>query len=283
MKDFFIYIPTRGRIEKQFTWDSLSPELKEIATLVCPEEEAEAHQKKGRKVFVRPINGLSAVRQWILENAKHRYIVMPDDDLKFYHRAKADAWNLQACNDIAINILFHRLHYNLKETYVHGGVSPRQMNNQHYPAKEIENSKNNAVLAIDRKILLQEKVRYDYMPLMSDYSMTLQLFMLGYPNFIITDYAWNQGGATGAKGGCSNYRTPALQGEVAEAMAARYPDVVRVEIKEPKGSWGTGQEQGEWKKRKDVRIQWKKAYEIGIDEYGRRIKLDEETMTREAV
>lgn len=281
MRDFFIYIPTRGRVEKQFTWDSLSPELKEITTLVCPEEEAEAHQRKGRKVFVRPINGLSAVRQWILENAKHRYIVMPDDDLKFYNRISPDVWNLHASGDTEMNILFDRIYYNLKESYVHGGVSPRQMNNQHFPATKIENSKNNAVLAIDRKILLQENIRYDYMPLMSDYSVTLQLFKLGYPNFIITDYAWNQGGATGAKGGCSNYRTPDLQGEVAEAMAARYPDVVRVEIKAPKGSWGTGKEQGDWKKRKDVRIQWKKAYEIGVSEYGRRVKLDEDTMTRE--
>lgn len=266
---FAIYIPTRGRIERQYTWDSLTPELKEITKLVCPADEVQAHINRGRNVLMRPINGLSAVRQWILESVPQRYIAMPDDDLKFYTRIKPDAWNLGQCNENSTNRLFDRIREYLLR-YAHGGVSPRQMNNQHFPAKMIECSKNNAILCIDRKILLEHEVRYDLFPLMSDYSVTLQLFKLGYPNFIITDYAWNQGGATGASGGCSNYRTPILQGETAEALAKRFPNIVRVEVKAGKGSWGSAADREAWANRKDVRISWKRAYEEGVSNYGRR-------------
>ena len=33
-----IYIPTRGRMNNQVTWDSIGPEAREYAALVCPQE-----------------------------------------------------------------------------------------------------------------------------------------------------------------------------------------------------------------------------------------------------
>lgn len=38
-----IYIPTRGRIAKQETWDWLPAKWQERTNLVCPPEEVDAH------------------------------------------------------------------------------------------------------------------------------------------------------------------------------------------------------------------------------------------------
>lgn len=251
-----IYIPTRGRVDAQGTWDNLTPELKECTTLVAPEEEVPAHSVQGRNVIARPQLPLSGVRQWICELSPEPTVIMLDDDLAFFVRKRPDAYNLKPAEGQELNELFNRLYnYVASGSYAHAGLSPRQMNNQHFPATEKYVTRMNAVHCVNRDTLQLTNVRYDAVTLMEDYHVTLSLFKAGFPNIQITDAAWDQTRGSGASGGFSHYRNQKTQQEAAETLASLHPDCVKVVLKEPKGSWG-----GDMKTRHDVRVQWKKAY-----------------------
>ncbi len=94
-----IYIPTRGRMNNQVTWDSIGPEAREYAALVCPQEEINWHTKQGRDCINRgEIKGINNVRQFILEHAMeagHDKIIVLDDDLIFGRRIHGMAANLR--------------------------------------------------------------------------------------------------------------------------------------------------------------------------------------------
>ena len=65
-----IFIPTRGRLDKQVTWESIGHKARCNAVLVCPTEECMEHQLRGREVLDRGnIKGINRVRQFILEYA----------------------------------------------------------------------------------------------------------------------------------------------------------------------------------------------------------------------
>ena len=67
----------------------------------------------------------------------------------------------------------------------------------------------------------------------------------------------NQSGSN-KDGGCSTYRTYEIQAAAAEKMARLWPDFVKVVEKKVKG-WGP------MSIRKDIRVQWKKAYVSGTN------------------
>ena len=94
-----IYIPTRGRLDKQTTWESIGPEGRQSAMLVCPSDEVEEHTKNGRNCLDRGgIRGISNVRQYIINHAiesGHNKILMLDDDLVFGRRISDTAPNLR--------------------------------------------------------------------------------------------------------------------------------------------------------------------------------------------
>jgi hypothetical protein len=252
-----IYIPTRDRIYAQGTWDNLTPELRAVTTLVVPEEELPSHSVLGRNVIARPKVPLSGVRQWLCEICPERTVIMLDDDLAFFVRKRPEAFNLKPAEGEELNALFNRLYdYVHNCHYAHAGVSPRQMNNQHFPATEKYVTRMNAVHCIDRDVLAAHGLRYDRVQMMEDYDITLSLFKRGYKNVQITDAAWDQTRGSGATGGFSHYRNPETQKSAAETLAALHPDCVKVVLKEPKGAWGGGMAT-----RYDVRVQWKKAYD----------------------
>lgn len=254
MPDNYIFIPTRGRLQ-QSTWDNLGPHLQQFTTLVCPEEEVAIHEGLGRKAIPRPNVPLSGVRQWICETAKNPIVIMLDDDLAFFVRKDPAAYNLKPANEEETIDLFDRLYCKLSmEGYAHAALSPRQMNNQHFPDTEKYITRMNAVQVVNRDVLAREGIRYDDVEYMEDYHITLSLFEKGYPNVQLTDCAWDQTRGSGASGGLSTVRTPERQAAAANRLHELHPDTVKVVTKTPKGGWKGLEE------RLDVRVQWKKAY-----------------------
>ena len=94
-----MYIPSINRVKDQKTWDYLPEEWqrKTKTFIVCPESEAYEHKKRGRNVLVHPTSctHIGRVRQWIVENAKTKYILMCDDDHAFYTRKDPEKYNLR--------------------------------------------------------------------------------------------------------------------------------------------------------------------------------------------
>ena len=171
----------------------------------------------GRKVIDRgEVTGINNVRQFILEYAMEAHydkILILDDDLIFNTRASNDAPNLRKVTSQETAELFNRMDKLLDE-YVHVGVSPRQMNDKHFPYTVKHGMRMNAVHGIRPFDVYNTGLKYNAVELMEDYFMTLGLFAKGMPNAVIVDWTWDQRGGSGAKGGCSTYRTLELQEHV---------------------------------------------------------------------
>ena len=255
-----IYIPTRGRMNNQVTWQSIGPEGREHAVLVCPQDEVNWHTKQGRYCLNRgDIKGINNVRQFILEHAveqKHDKIIILDDDLIFGRRISGDSPSLRKTTQEEMHELWERMEW-LLNNFTHVGLSPRQMNDKHFPDTVKYGMRQNAVHAIRPEIIHGLGIRYDTMELMEDYYVTLELFKHGHGNAVIVDWTWDQRGASGAAGGCSSYRNAELQERASLALAEKFPAYVKAVQKETKTGWDG------MKTRWDVRVQWRKAAKDG--------------------
>lgn len=249
-----IYIPTIGR-EQQKTFDSLPKRWQEKVVFVVygPLGKVLKTRYEGRckAVLMQPkhIKGISQVRQWILEKNDGK-ILMLDDDLKFAHREK-DGMKLHPASPTEIDRGLHKVN-DLLDIYAHGSIATREGNNR---VEEITTyiGRPLRALAYNCEWVKDHFARFDRVPLMEDFDMTLQLLRKGCKNFTIWNLCHDQAGSN-AEGGCSTYRTAALQTAAAKALAKLHPKFVKVIQKETKSGWFGGV-------RTDVRIAWKKAYE----------------------
>lgn len=257
MKDFLIYIPTRGRIENQKTLNNLPSWLHSKVRLVTPEKEAEAlaqcypHMRK--YILPVPVQGIGKTRQWIVENSKARYGLFLDDDMDFCYRLDMASPKLVILrpDDQQMTKLFEWTYEELKTGALHVGISARQGNN-HVCEEVVEATRMNNAYAYDLKRLEKTGVRFDALPLMEDFYVTLGLLTRGYVNRVTYRWCWNQSGSNKA-GGCSTYRTGEMQAKAAKLLQKAYPAFVTLVEKESKSNWSG------MKTRTDVRIQWKKA------------------------
>lgn len=269
MNDLKIYIPTMHRTNQQRTYSYISDDWKKRTYLVTVPEDVDALKKNYPGVNIllpsKEVKGISKVRQWIIENSDVRYIWMMDDDQHLYKRLPND-WHLKYIKDTQYfpENPFHELvekTYNLisSETTEFGkkffgvGLSARQGNNQMFPKNISYNTRMYNTYCLDRDLFLKENIRFDEFQVMEDFNATLSFLTRGYPNAVIYDFCWGQIESNMA-GGCSEYRTNLIQAEHAEKLAKKFPSFVSVIEKESK--WAGGME-----KRKDVRVQWKKAFE----------------------
>jgi len=145
--------------------------------------------------------------------------------------------------------MFAALQLNLAGCWVHVAVSGREGANRNI-AEFSENTRAMRVHGYNRKVMNDEGIRFDRLPELEDFDVTLQLLEKGYPNRVLNSWVHNQAGSN-TEGGCSSYRTIESHNENVEKFAAAHPQYVTVVQKQNKGEWGT---------RKDVRIQWKQAY-----------------------
>ena len=259
-----IFIPTRDRVNAQFTWGNLTPRLQAATTLVCPAEEVSSHLERSRNAIARPAVPLAGVRQWIVDELcrKGEPVIMLDDDLAFFVRKDPSAHNLRPAGEDVERIM-DWLHEMVAPnssgmSYVHAGLSPRQGNNWAFPAKHLTIERMNAVHCVLPEALRHYGIRYDAVDMMEDYHVVLSLFEVGEKNIVLTDAAWDQCKGSGAPGGFTHYRTKETQAAAAHRLAELHPLSVKVVEKEPKT--GSGGFAG---KRTDVRVQWKKAYQTG--------------------
>lgn len=250
-----VFIPTIGRTQSQHTWESFPADLREVTTLVCPASEVEEHLSRGRNAIACPATGIAATRQWICENSESRTLIMCDDDHKWFVRAKPDAYNLRPCTLSEVGVLFSDMRSLLVE-YPLVGVSRRQHNNAHFPAKIKTVTRQCNIHGVDVRAMENIGCRWDDLPLMEDFHITLSFLERGHANAMIVDRAWDQH-ASNAAGGCSTYRNNDLQEFSAKRLQEMHPRFVDLVTKESKTGWEN------MKVRTDVRVAWKKAFNSG--------------------
>ena len=242
-----IFIPSSGRPNRQTTFDNLPKSLQERAILVVPEDEVKSYSKY--PVQGIPMKGIGPTRQWCTENAVAK-MVMLDDDLIFATRRRDNPTKFYNAQPDEIYDLFDRLEDVLTD-YAHASVATREGGNRSI-IPMLHNQRMLRVLAYDSHILRGNRIRFDRVPVMEDFDVTLQLLSKGYGNVILNHMVQNQNGSNLA-GGCSQYRTMEVQEAGARGLAKLWPDYVKLVTKQTKTAWG-GQA------RTDVVIQWKRCY-----------------------
>jgi hypothetical protein len=257
-----VYIPTYKRLNRQPTLQALSAAGVPTVLVVRPEELQGALDLAQKHfdctVFGLPqgITNLAQTRQVLMDSVEDDVVFMMDDDLSFAVRGKREDNPLYLStadeNDIRDMVRYVYEHCT-KEGLA--GVSMREGNNR----KEGELdycSRMSRAWAVHMPTFRKIGAKFEQHVSVEDFDLTLQFLLAGYRNVVLNNYTTNQFGSN-TDGGCSEYRTMSVQKEAAEALAAKFPDFVKTVEKTTKTSWG-----GET--RVDVRVQWKKAHQRGL-------------------
>lgn len=260
--DLHVFVPTRGRLDRQHTLRELMLErvADEICKVTVVVPECEYYDWSGGK-YVETENvklatvpdefGFSDIRQHLLElNTDEPGHIVIDDDLRYFRRV-GDTVQLEKCSWEDIKVMFDWTAEVMNEGFIHGGISVRGGNN-HVKEKEVQVGREMRHHFYDRERVLATGLDFRQVKIRQDFHATLWLLRHGEPNIINYEFAQDQCGSN-TDGGCSRYRTPEMLAEQAQVLADLHPGFVKVVEKYTKGAWGGGM-------RTDVTIQWQKAF-----------------------
>jgi glycosyltransferase involved in cell wall biosynthesis len=254
-----IYIPTYRRTHRQRTWQFLSDYWRERTTFVCDKYDAalllEIDGVYERNILIHPksIKTIAQKRAWIIKNAKERYILMLDDDLRFCARTyKSDGtFTLPNAKPKAVAAALVNLWDKLSGgEYAHAGFGARQGNNNVADRGWRENARMIYALGYDLKVV-RKVCRLGRIETREDMDYTLQLLRAGYKNCINVEMVVDQ--YFNAVGGAREERTMESSNKDAEKLAKLHPGLVKVVERAYKQSIP----------RKEVVVQWRKALNHG--------------------
>jgi len=250
-----IYIPTRSRIDKQITWNSLTPKLRAVVMFVVNHNEKGTEHLPGPVIRCpRNINSIGGVRQYIVDYHYKRkvgpHLIMLDDDLRFFIRRNDDPTKFQRILDTELNECFTTVD-TLLHSYPNIGILHREGANR-VGSPIVECTRLLRALAYNVTVLRKVKARFDRLIVMEDFDVALQLLRAGYKTCAVAEYVQDQTGSN-APGGCSDYRTLKRQAEGAKGLAKLHAPFVKLVVKKTKTAWGGAT-------RTDVTVRWKDAY-----------------------
>lgn len=252
-----LYIPTFQRAGKQHTWRNLTDRLRQQTHLVCPADEVAWHTDYGiprTNILVQPpeITTIAAKRAWIVAQCPTRYVVMLDDDLEFHARADGSLTK-GAATPARIDAAFLALRMLLSQ-FAHAGIGPRQGNN-HVEGNIKQTTRLMFAFGYDRERVGHLLTHDPEIALREDFHWTLKLLSAGYDNALISRLVVSPA-KFGQPGGCSAERTIEASNAQADALAARWPGVVRVTEKAYSSSIP----------RKEVMVQWQKCLRMAVQQ-----------------
>lgn len=256
-----IYIPSRARAEQpHHTWEALPKAAQKRAYMVVGPKDAPAYLQRFPEdnVLIVDVQGIGKVRQHIIDISDGP-VLMLDDDISFFTRREDDERLLQKAQPKDITAGLALMEKTLGR-FAHAAFAIREGANRN-TEPFISNIRCLRALGYNAKYLKKEGVRFDRLPVMEDFDVALQLLRKGYPSATINTLLQDQG-ASNAPGGCSTYRSMEVQAKGADGLKRLHPDFVTVVTKNAKSK-------DAWAERRDVRVQWKKAYEEGQRHAGR--------------
>ena len=255
-----LIIPTYGRASwsqqhtlRQLIADKLMP------TLVVQQREVPDYHWYDGDVHVLPSNiqAISETRDYILHDMRgDKKILVMDDDLHFAVRRQDDPTKFRKLEEGDLRRMVFEADVALSQR-PHMGIGAREGGNRNTD-RYMWNSRLMRVHGFRRDILQKHLITFAPMVVMEDFHVTLQVLRAGYDVMILNEWVSNQAGGSNAPGGCSSYRTEAVQTAAAHKLAALHPGLVRVVQKATKTAWGGGT-------RTDVVISWKKARDYDQD------------------
>jgi hypothetical protein len=255
--DILICTAGRFRTTQQATLQVLN-DAKLRPTLVVQEREQEAYahgltHEMQYDMLVLPdkIRTIAATRDWLIHSwAHHDKLLMLDDDLHIACRRDDNRSLFRNPMPVDIHQMLASINDALNPCPM-VGIGPREGGNRNTD-HVVHNTRIMRVLGFRRSYLREHKIFFSGVELMEDFHVNLQILRSGADTCILNDWVSDQAGGSAAPGGCSSYRTDALQSAAAHRLAALHPGLVRVVQKATKTAWGGGV-------RTDVVVQWKKA------------------------
>lgn len=249
-----ILIPSYGRAQnKNLTHQWLPHSWRPLVTYVVHPSEQAAYEEQLSEAGVRvaPIqyevgNMANMRRRAVKQLVAQETFLFLDDDIRFYNRRADNMERLEYITERAAEEMLEEVEEKLGQ-YHHVGISHREGNNR-LELPFVLNQRCTRASAFHRGSYLR------YAPtlqIMEDFDVALQMLSAGLPYCVLSYYAQGQAG-TQASGGCSSFRTNERQAQAARALAAKFPDFVKLRNKKTKGGLGESL---------DVTVYWKKAYE----------------------
>lgn len=276
-----IIVPTRGRVDRQFTLRTLPPELRRRVVAVCPaDEQAALKQKikelgyKGVRVVARPPalenRTIGAIRQWCIQQVRTPFFLFMDDDVtRFCFRARPDNPTIPKRDthtkfDPRVVLPTAPAHIVVagieefvtlcREKYVLGGLMCRQFNPQNWTIDGIR--ENFRVWAVwgGRTAWFRKHVRLDKYRFKEDFHAILTALTRGYKTFAMGHICFDtKEGSYNAVGGCSDFRRSLgddYSKAEAEEFAKYWPDFVQIRERKYKTN----------QTRYEVVVKWQQAY-----------------------
>jgi hypothetical protein len=256
-----IYIMSRGRAGKVNTLNWISEKWRDRTYIVMREMEDYAHYYRGKVGLITApqwVDNYSKKFQWILDGLQgvcesghnESKAIIIDDDLVFSTRVGNSLRTVRDPN--ILDEMWDQIEQYL-EDFALVGVHPRQMG-QEAPEPMVLNGRIICLQGVNRELIGSVKV--DQFPILADVVLNCTLLSRGKANAILTTYFQDHGPCQ-APGGCSIYRTPAMQREAVEYLALRWPGFVKVVERRPKVAKWMGDV------RYDYRCQWKQLFAAG--------------------
>lgn len=264
-----IYIPSRGRTDKIATgplkW--LPVHRHTDVHFVVLHDEKTRYERALRnagfdavQVLACPYDRIAPTRLCIGYHARaadQSTFLAIDDDINLVVRRTDDTHKLIPATRTDAEQMLTWVEDELTRSE-HVSISPRQANHQAGagPAPVVQyNVRTLRFLAYQTAAFLA--VKHGRVEVMEDFDVNLQILRRGGRNALAHYWAQDQR-MTGTEGGCSTYRTHAVQEAAARKLAELHPDFVKLVEKVNKGGGAFGT-------RMDVNIAWKKAAMEGQD------------------
>lgn len=291
MSDLQLVIPTHARPRRQITLRNLPPVLRKRTLIVTSTNEdakliRELYDHDPTMIAVARVGSIAEKRHWIMKYVARPYIFMMDDDIDFFSRCPVryrhwnnGQWlvkpqfhksNPNVKNPVTLMVkatpedcvrCFQAIEQKFKSKPTHdatardrglpyaGVAMGFRMHNDKVQDDWVYNARLMYAFGINREIYLKERLRFDEVFCREDFNITLRLLRAGFPNAIYMDFM-SSPKDYGAEGGASTERSMERSDKEADRLARLHPDYVKVKFKDYK----TGIP------RKEVNVQWKKAY-----------------------
>jgi hypothetical protein len=237
-----IFIPTRGRAgDVRTLWDLPAKWRERCYLVVRPDEYSDYHTAQrhdqpigGIVKLPKGIEGISATRQWILENAEGKALVMLDDDLTGINIKQdhtvfggvARARNQSLAWDAVLRLMDRWL----EQGEAHVSFTDRVSSARPSTRWWYENGRTSQTLFYNLRIVRGIGARFDRVPLSQDLDMNLQILEAGFTNRVSLKYSFNAK-PEDAKGGCSTFRTDTVKEQVCRTMEFLHPGICTYKTK----------------------------------------------------
>ncbi len=252
-----IVVTSYNRAGNCSTLDQIPKERRKRIYLCVYKKEAKKYHElyPDYEILVRPegLHGLSNTRQWLCEYFCPQPLLMLDDDLRFYWR---DAGLKHHPMDL--------VHWDRMIMAIMTGLGPGGFPHVSISFKWMNNTKTrsqsycsraSAFHACDTKFVMANKIKWNRVENLQEPDFILQILKMGKRTMILNNFCHDQ--RCGMPGGCTVDRTIAILEKSAKEVNRLHPECTKLR---------TTTSYHCFKKQPvtDLRVQWQKAYKIGL-------------------